>query len=163
MIVFLDSNILGKIAKSDRNFDEAVDESSLCKRWVDNLLREGHRVLTSDICDYEVRRGLLSDRIRSGKMPPGIIELDRLIEDGLIEFLPVSREALTLAADLWTNAVADGQTTRDRKNIDVDIIISAQCQILQADNRGQQVIVATTNIKHLSRFCDAVIWQEIAC
>jgi hypothetical protein len=163
MIVFLDSNILGKIAKPDRGFETAVDESSRCKRLVDRLLSRGHRVVTSDICDYEVRRGLLSDRKRTGNMPLGIIELDRLIEDGLIEFLPVSREVLTLAADLWANADTEGRTTRDKKNIDVDIIISAQCQILQADNLGQQVIIATTNVKHLSRFCEAVNWQEIEC
>jgi hypothetical protein len=32
---------------------------------------------------------------------------------------------------------------------------------LVAEYPGQRVIVATTNLKHLSRFCDAARWQDI--
>ena len=91
----------------------------------------------------------------------GINILNSLKTDGILEFLPVSTESLDLAANLWARASNEGLTTRDDKNIDVDIIISAQYQILKADYSGQCVIVATTNLKHLSRFCDAARWQDI--
>jgi hypothetical protein len=157
MIVFLDSNILGLISNSNVSFDECQQ----CDRWFTTLSVRGVRFVTSDICDYEVRRGLISSFIRSGKLASGINILNSLKTDGILEFLPVSTESLDLAANLWARASNEGLTTRDDKNIDVDIIISAQYQILKADYSGQRVIVATTNLKHLSRFCDAARWQDI--
>ncbi|MGK7894750.1 MAG: hypothetical protein AB4372_14295 [Xenococcus sp. (in: cyanobacteria)] len=40
----------------------------------------------------------------------------------------------------------------DEKNIDADVIIAAQCQLFQQENLGQNIVIATTNVKHLSRF-----------
>lgn len=157
MIVFLDTNILGLISNSNTSFDECQQ----CDRWLTTLSVRGVRFVTSDICDYEVRRGLISSFIRSGKLASGINGLNSLKTDGLLEFLPVSTEALDLAANLWARASNESLTTRDDKNIDVDIIISAQYQILRDEHLGQQVIVATTNLKHLSRFCEAARWQDI--
>ncbi|MFA9202159.1 MAG: hypothetical protein ACEQSC_01245 [Candidatus Nanopelagicaceae bacterium] len=83
MIVFLDTNILGLIT----NRNTAFDESQQCKKWFETLLIRGVRIVTSDICDYEVRRGLISSTIRSGQVSPGIGSLDSLRIDGLLEFL----------------------------------------------------------------------------
>jgi hypothetical protein len=157
MIVFLDTNILGLISNSNTSFDECQQ----CDKWFTTLSVRGVRFVTSDICDYEVRRGLISSFIRSGKLASGINGLNSLKTDGLLEFLPVSTDSLDLAANLWATASNEGLTTRDDKNIDVDIIISAQYQLLKAEYPGQHVIVATTNLKHLSRFCDAARWQDI--
>jgi hypothetical protein len=157
MIVFLDSNILGLIS----NANTAFDESQQCERWFATLSIRGVRFVTSDICDYEVRRGLISFSLRSGRIPSGIRILDSLRTDGLLEFLAVSTEAWELAANLWARASNEGLTTRDEKNIDVDIIISAQYQLLRDEYPGRRVMVATTNLKHLSRFCDAAWWQDI--
>lgn len=157
MIVFLDSNILGLISNANTSFDECQK----CDKWFTTLSIRGVRFFTSDICDYEVRRGLISSFIRSGKIPPGIDILNSLKTNDCLEFLPISTEALDLAANLWARASNEGLTTRDDKNIDVDIIISAQYQILKDEYPGRQVIVATTNLKHLSRFCDAARWQDI--
>ena len=157
MIVFLDSNILGLISNTNSSFNECQQ----CEKWFNTLSIRGARLVTSDICDYEVRRGLISSFIRSGKPSPGIDLLDSLRRDGFLEFLSVSIETLDLAANLWARASNEGLTTRDDKNIDVDIIISAQYQILKDDYPGQRVVVATTNLKHISRFCDAARWQDI--
>lgn len=157
MIVFLDSNILGLISNTNSSFDECLQ----CEKCFNTLSIRGARLVTSDICDYEVRRGLISSFIRSGKPSQGIAMLDALRMDGFLEFLSVSTESLDLAANLWARASNEGLTTRDDKNIDVDIIISAQYRILEAEYPGQRVIVATTNLKHLSRFCDAAQWQNI--
>lgn len=161
MIVFLDTNVLGLIAKPEKSFDESSDESYQAQQWFYGLLSRGIRVVTSTLCDYELRRGLLSDSIRSQKIPLGLQELDTLAENRVLEFLPVSRENAILAADLWAKASTIGQTSRGNKDIDVDVIISAQCLMLKDANPGQRVIVATTNLKHLSRFCEAANWQNI--
>ena len=106
-------------------------------------------------------RGLLSSSILKKEVAPGIKSLEFLKADGFLEFLPVSTEALDLAAKLWARASTSGQTTRDEKDIDIDIIISAQYQLLRNEFPGQQVIMATTNLKHLSIFCEAAHWRDI--
>ncbi|PSB41338.1 hypothetical protein [Chamaesiphon polymorphus] len=157
MIVFLDTNILGLISNENIDFDEGQQ----CQKWFSKLLARSVYFITSDVCDYEVRRGLISSSIIEGEIAPGISSLDSLKSDGLLEFLPVSTKAFDLAADLWARASTSGQTTRDKKDIDFDIIISAQYQLLKDEYPGQQVIVATTNLKHLSLFCEAAQWRDI--
>ncbi len=157
MIILLDSNILGLICNDNSSFDEARE----CQRWFYSLSARGARLITSDISYYEVMRGLISSSIRSSKDAPGIKSLESLKTDGLLEFLPVATEAFDLAAKLWARASTSGQTTRDEKDIDFDIIISAQYQLLKNEFPGQQVIVITTNLKHLSIFCEAAHWRDI--
>lgn len=157
MIILLDSNILGLVCNDNDSFDEAKQ----CQDWFYASFARGARLITSDLCNYEVLRGLISSEIGSGKVAPGIKALASLQTDGFLEFLPVATAAFDLAANLWARASNDGRTTKDDKNIDVDIIISAQYQILKAEFPGQQVIVATTNLKHLSLFCDAAYWRDV--
>ncbi len=157
MIVFLDTNILGLICNKNVSFDECQQ----CKKWFDTLFLRGVRIVTSDLCHYEVMRGLISSSIQSAEPAPGLKSLELLKTDGFLEFLPVSTEALNLAANLWARAFTSGQTTRSEKDIDIDIIISAQYQLLKDEFPGQQVIMATTNLKHLSIFCDAANWRDI--
>jgi len=45
------------------------------------------------------------------------------------------------------------------KSLDGDVILAAQAKIEELN--GNQVIVATTNVKHLSLFVDAREWQMI--
>ena len=54
MIVFLDSGVLGLLS-SPRDTGEAGD----CKEWFFRLLSRSVYIVTSDLCDYEVRRGLI--------------------------------------------------------------------------------------------------------
>lgn len=65
------------------------------------------------------------------------------------------------AAQLWAISRSKGIPTANEKNIDADVIIAAQCQLFQQENLGQTLIVATTNVKHLSRFIEAQKWQDI--
>jgi predicted nucleic acid-binding protein len=157
MIILLDSNILGLICNDNNSFDEARQ----CQQWFYSSFTRGGRLITSDISNYEVMRGLISSSIDSGKIVPGIKSLESLKTDGFLEFLPVSTEAFDLAADLWARASTSGQTTRDEKDIDFDIIISAQYLLLKDEFPGQEVIVTTTNLKHLSIFCEAAHWRDI--
>jgi hypothetical protein len=54
MIVFIDSSILGKICNPNQS-QETID----IEKWLFTLLSRGMRVVSSDICDYEIRRSLL--------------------------------------------------------------------------------------------------------
>jgi predicted nucleic acid-binding protein len=162
MIVFIDSNTLGSICNPHTNWADKKynPDAENCQRWFANLLRRSIRFVTSDICDYEIRRGLVSS-VKSGKDAPGLELLNFLKTNEDLEFLPVTSDVLELAANLWAEASSLGRQTSDPKNIDVDMIISAHYQMLCDDYPGQRVIVATTNLKHLSIFCEAANWQDI--
>jgi predicted nucleic acid-binding protein len=155
MIVLLDSNILGLI-NSRRTSPEAI----ACDRWFHHTFRRASLV-SSELCLYEVRRGLLKASLQADKPVPGLQGLQELEEEGWVEFLVADRQVLNIAADLWAKAAASGQTSRSDKDIDIDIIIAAHYQILVDEYPGREVIVATKNLKHLSRFCTAANWQDI--
>jgi hypothetical protein len=61
------------------------------------------------------------------------------------------------AAKLWAQARQTGQPTAGDKTIDGDMILVAQAMILE----NPDVVIATTNIGHLSRFIKAEMWQNI--
>jgi predicted nucleic acid-binding protein len=134
MIVFTDSNTLGSICNPHTNWADKKynPDAENCQRWFANLLRRSVRFVTSDICDYEIRRGLVSS-VKSGKDAPGLELLNFLKTNEDLEFLPVTSDVLELAANLWAEASSLGRQTSDPKNIDVDMIISAQYQMLCDD------------------------------
>jgi predicted nucleic acid-binding protein len=104
-----------------------------------------------EIADYEVRRELL----RAG-MFVSIVELDKLAQ--LVDYLPLSTATMRKAAELWATARQQGRPTASDRTIDGDVILAAQALTLGASN----VVVATTNVSHLSRFVHAEIWQNIS-
>ncbi|BAZ17627.1 hypothetical protein NIES4071_95070 [Calothrix sp. NIES-4071] len=74
MIVFLDSGVLGLLS-SPRQTGEAAD----CKEWFFRLLSKSVYIVTSDLCDYEVRRGLILSLLREPSVN-GLKNLDSLSE-----------------------------------------------------------------------------------
>ncbi|AFY61416.1 type II toxin-antitoxin system VapC family toxin [Synechococcus sp. PCC 6312] len=110
----------------------------------------GTTVIIPEIADYELRRELL----RANK-EEGLKRLDELIK--LVEYLPICTLAMRQAAQLWAQARQQGQPTAHDKNIDADMILIAQAKTLSARN----VVIATTNVRHLSRFINAEIWPNI--
>jgi hypothetical protein len=110
-------------------------------------------VLVPAIADYEVRRELL----RAGKSA-GVARLDALGEQ--LGVLELDASVMRQAAAFWADARRGGfQTARD-ESLDADVILAAQAK-LDADEPGQDVIVATTNVGHLGRFVDARPWNTI--
>jgi len=153
MIVLLDTSILGLVASPSQK-----GEAKLCKRWLYQLLARSAYVVTSDLCDYEVRRGLLLASLRH----PSVEGLNNLNElSNILDFLPLTPSVMKCAAQLWAESRYLGQPTADEKNIDGDVIIAAQWQLLKEEYRGQYIVIATTNVKHLQRFAEAKTWQEI--
>lgn len=153
MIVFIDSGVLGLLSSPNEKL-----EVQQCQEWLYSLLSKGVYIISSDLCDYEVRRSLLLNSIR-GISNQSIDNLNNL--DNLIDFLPTTKSVMQQAAQLWATSRFQGTPTANPQNIDVDVIIAAQCQLMQAENPGQNLIVATTNVKHLSRFVNAQKWFEI--
>jgi hypothetical protein len=62
---------------------------------------------------------------------------------------------------LWAELRNSGVPTADVKNIDVDCILAVQALVEGRD--GEQVVIATTNVGHLSRIpnIDARLWTDI--
>jgi predicted nucleic acid-binding protein len=138
--IVLDTGPLGKIAHPQRNPEISA--------WYDQLLASGATVIIPELADYEVRRELLLAGLADS--------LRRL--DGLklvLEYLPISTRAMQRAAELWAISRRSGQPTADRHALDGDVILAAQ-----AEEAGG--IVATDNVRHLSRFVDARVWRDIS-
>ncbi|ERT09840.1 hypothetical protein M595_0152 [Lyngbya aestuarii BL J] len=156
MIVILDSGVLGLLATPIRDTSEAEDsEIYQCREWFYSLLAKSVYVVTSDISDYEVRRELI--RIKS----QGLEILDNL--RNTIDFLPLTTEVMMKAAELWADARQNHISTADDKNIDADMIISAQWMILKETFPGRAVLIATKNLRHMKIFAqdNALEWMNI--
>ena len=153
MIVFIDTSVLGLLANPNKKGDAAD-----CEQWLLGLLSKGVSVLTSNICDYEVRRSLILVSLRKPNIN-SVVSLDELKE--LITFLSIDNEVMRNAASLWAEARIQGVPTADNKSLDADIIICAQYKLLEQEYPGRYIVIATTNVKHLNRFAEAKKWQEI--
>ncbi|QQE65305.1 nuclease [Leptolyngbya sp. BL0902] len=121
-----------------------------CNQWLQAHLNAGTRIIVPEIADYEVRRELL----RANKLK-GLARLDSLCER--VEYLPLTTAAMRQAAALWAQARQQGQPTAGDKTIDGDMILIAQAQTITVSS----VVIATTNVGHLSRFIAAEQWQNI--
>ena len=144
-VVLLDAGPLGLLSHTRRS---AVTVA--CEQWLASLLAAGRRVIVPEITDYEVRRELLRLALTSG-----ILRLDALAQ--ATEYLPLTTVAMRRAAELWAQARQQGQPTAGDNTIDADMILAAQALTLGTPD----VVIATTNIGHLSRFVAAELWQNI--
>ena len=153
MIVLIDSGVLGKLCNPNSS-----PEVETAREKLYSLLARGVYVVSSQICDYELRRSLILNSLR-GFSSEGIDNLNKLSE--FIDLLPVNNSVLHEAANLWAEARIQGIPTADNKSLDVDVIICAQYKLLEQEYPGRYIVIATTNVKHLSRFTEAKEWQEI--
>ncbi|MDP6355468.1 MAG: nuclease [Planctomycetota bacterium] len=142
--VLLDAGPLGMITHPRPNPEIAS--------WLKQLLSAGVSVLAPEISDYEVRRELL----RAGRQK-GIQRLDALKET--IGYVPLTTSAILKAAEFWARARNEGRPTADDRSLDADVILAAQAFVV-AEQEGE-VVIATGNVGHLSRFADARNWDEI--
>lgn len=111
------------------------------------------------VCNnYKNLRSLI---LESQKKPHlnSIKNLDQLRE--IIDFLPVTSELLRKASNFWASARSQGIPTANNKSLDIDIIICSHWQELKEEFPGRYIVIATTNVKHLSRFTEANIWRSI--
>ncbi len=123
-----------------------------CRRWVADMLAAGHRFFVPEIADYEIRRELL----RLGNAN-SIAALDALAPQPGIGYLPLTRDIMRRAAELWAFARQTGQPTAGDNTIDADMILIAQAESLNDPG----AVIATGNVGHLARFFPADLWSNI--
>ena len=109
-------------------------------------------MVVPEATDYEVRRELL----RANKSS-SILELDFL--KSAFVYLPLTTEAMLKAAGLWARARQAGKPTAHDENIDIDVILCSQ--VLTSSYPPSEIVVATSNLRHLSLFVPADLWSNI--
>lgn len=143
MLVVLDSGPLGRLCNPRRNPD--------LRTWMDAGLARRASFVVSEAVDFEVRRELL----RAG-LQLWVGRLDRL--SASVRVAPVTREIWLTAARLWAQSRSQGLPTADPKALDIDVVLAATGLSLQSED---EVVIATSNVRHLSRFVDARLWSDI--
>ncbi len=121
--------------------------------WAANCIASGREIYVPEIADYELRRELLR-----AKKTNSVRELDVLKMN--FNFLPLTSDAMLLAAGLWAQSRNQAVPTADPKALDVDVILAAQA--LTTNLPKAQLVVATSNVAHISRFVSADIWSNIS-
>lgn len=148
-LLVLDSGPIGLLT-----YSKATANAKACRQWVRAHAERGTRVIVPEIADYEVRRELLRMELTGG-----LLRLNSLVTLANVSYLPITTEAMRLAAEFWAQSRRSGRPTADPKELDGDVILAAQAFL--ATGEDDQVIVATTNAVHLSRFVPAAAWRDI--
>jgi predicted nucleic acid-binding protein len=148
--LFLDSGPLGLLTHPQRN-----DEVIAVSEWLSRCLLSGSRAIVPAIVYYELKRELLRARKAFS-----VDRLDAFVDASPGRYLPLSDEALRLAAELWAQSRQKGRPTAESKALDIDVLIAAQALSFGAVS-SFDVVIATTNAKHLSQFIATRHWSEI--
>jgi predicted nucleic acid-binding protein len=127
-------------------------ETEECNLWVRSLLAQRAHICVPEIADYELRRELLR-----GNKKKGLKRLDDF--EKLVNYVPLSTAVMRKAAELWAHARQQGRPTADNKALDGDMILTAQALVFASSE--DDVIIATTNVGHLSLFAKAAHWKDI--
>jgi predicted nucleic acid-binding protein len=146
-LIVLDTGILGMLVHPSE-----AGEPRECKAWLKQIVLRGASVHIPEIADYELRRELL--RMKSDE---SVKRLDAL--KARLTYVPITTAAMLKAAEYWATTRGAGRPTADEKALDGDVILAAQSAALV--HPGDELVVATTNVGHLSQFVDARSWREI--
>jgi len=146
-IVVLDTGVLGPLTHP-----KGSAESKRCLDWFTSLVDSGVVFVLPEIADYELRREALRARRTSVAQ-----RLDAL--KTLIRYEPITTAAMLEAARLWAWVRNQGQPTADPKALDGDVILAGQ--VAQLVPLSDDIVVATTNVRHLALFGHASNWQDI--
>ncbi len=147
MVILLDAGPLGLITNP-----RASQETRECNQWLESLVLKEIQVKIPEIADFEVRRELL----RADKFK-GIERLNDL--QRYLDYVPLTTQTMLKAAQFWAQVRKQGMPTADDKALDGDVILAAQATLIQ--DEGHEVIIATTNVGHLSRLAQAKKWRDI--
>ncbi|MGI8545020.1 MAG: nucleic acid-binding protein [Aridibacter sp.] len=145
--ILLDSAPLGMVTNPN-----ASKQNLACANWLKNLLAQGDFVFIPEIADYEIRRELL----RANKIQ-GLKRLDLLKTN--LDYLPITTEIMLKAAEFWATVRKQGKPTAPDFALDGDVILASQAFSLE--NVSDVVIIATSNVKHLSLFVNAQEWEKV--
>ena len=147
-LILLDTGVLGFVTHPSD-----TPERRACIEWLKTLLEKDLYPYVPEIADYELRRKLL--HLGSSK---AVVRLDEL--KSTFDYIPITTDAMLKAAEIWADARRAGVPTAEEAALDVDVILAAQAVLAGRDGQSA-VVVATTNVGHLSRFVEARRWQDI--
>ena len=147
LVILLDAGPLGMITNP-----KSSPESEACKSWLAAVTFNGAKVVVPEIADYEVRRELL----RAGK-DRGIGRLDAL--KVMLAYVPITTPVMLKAAQFWASARKMGRQSANDASLDADMILAAQAVTLAS--KGDEAVIATTNVRHLTLFAPARVWRDI--
>lgn len=147
--VLLDAGPIG-LACSRPGTPEVDD----CRAWLIHLETSAVEVIIPAVADYEVRRGLF--RLRATAK---LHRLDALRTRSSCTGL--TSEAFDRAAEMWAFVRRAGTPTAGDEDLDADAIVAGLAVTI--GGRGDTVTVATSNVRHFSRFpgVDARLWSNI--
>ncbi len=145
--MLLDTGPLGLVTHP-----KAATKNSKAAQWLLGLLSDGVDVPIPGIADYELRRELL----RAGKTR-SVAVLDQY--KARLGYVPLTTEVMLQAARFWATARQQGKPTAPDPALDGDVILAAQAAVL--GRGGDDVVIATTNVGHLSRFVPAQEWEYV--
>lgn len=148
-IVLLDAGPLGMVTNPRGSVKNAR-----CREWLQSLLRRRVQIALPEIADYEVRRELL----RADKAE-GLQRLDALKAEPTMRYLPLTTRTMLRAAWFWAEARRRHRPTAANHALDADMILAAQAAM--AGEEGHEVVVATTNVGHLSMFVVTADWEAL--
>ena len=154
-IALLDSGPLGLVTHPRAN-----PENAACKAWLSAFLAHGHSVLVPEITYYEVRRELRRSELKNGVPSRGLANLEAFAAAGLV---PITSDAMRLATEFWAQARHLHIEGAPETALDADMILCAQAETLlpEWNPTGDTVVIATTNVKHLTHFTNARHWRDI--
>ena len=138
-VFILDTGPLGAVAHPHAN--------RILTQKLMTLLQAQDTVIVPEICDYEVRRNLLLE-----KLDQSIEKLDQLKQT--LAYLPLTTDAMLKAAEFWAEIRRKHKRTADDKALDGDVILAAQAFLVGAT-------VVTENVTHLEEFVPVLKWQDI--
>lgn len=146
-VIFLDTGPLIYAVHPKAKIPDTTESNFM--QWLLACLEKGKKICIPEICDYELRRGL----VKKGAAKQ-IKQLDDLKDT--LEYIPINTPAMIKASELWGEARKKGKQTARDASLDADMILCGQALIYNS-----QLIIATTNVMHLSLFTDARLWDSI--
>lgn len=147
-LILLDSGPLGIVSNPSQ-----AEVITACHEWVRKQRAQGNVIIVPEIADYEVRRELL----RADKTN-GIARLNLI--KSTFAYLPITTSVMLKAAEFWAQARKRGKPSADNSALDAEVILAAQAAILI--DEGSNVVIASSNPRHLQTFAPADLWEAIA-
>lgn len=147
--IFLDSGPLGLLAHPNRS-----PEVIAIRAWTLRCFQAGAQVLVPAIVYYELTREL-----KRANKTSSISRLDAFVTADSNRYLLLTEQALRMAAELWARSRRAGRPTAAPHSLDIDVLLAAQALTFEAP--PGEIVIATTNRKHLSQFVDAREWRDI--
>lgn len=153
-VIVLDTFPLSSAGKLDPPRGLAPTTLDLCHRCVRDCIAAGNRVVAPAISYYEALREL--ERLNATGQIARLRAFCHAVPD---RYLSITDADLDLAATLWGEVRNAGAPTASVDALDGDVILAAQALSLGVPI--PDLVVATTNVAHISRFTPAELWSNI--